>query len=199
MERIARRLAGYLVSAGKLPEEKKEMIRYGLEICISTLGVLISILILSVGLFQKLDGIVFTWFFTSVRLFSGGFHASTYTKCYLCSLTTFVCVAFAAKFLLVNNLWIQWGMIAGCYAWIYSKSPLINPNHPISEEAVHKNKKNLEKVMLLNLILFYFIAGKSLHYGSVAFWTTAFVGITFWMAEKNVEKKIEKIVSKIRR
>lgn len=198
MEKIARRLAEYFVSTGKLPEEKKEIIRYGLEICISTLVVMISILAISIGMFQILDGLVFMIFFTSVRLLSGGYHASTYAGCYFSSLAVFLSVALCAEFLPVNSFWIQGSILVGCYAWIYSKAPHINPNHPLSEETKRKNKKKLAYVMLGNLCLFCVISHLSQHYGTVAFYTTVLVGLTFWIAEYDIENKI-KTIRKIRR
>lgn len=189
-ERLAAQLTKYFRLSVKLSKEEEEIIQYGIEISISTLGVLFSILLISVIWFQKLDGIVFTFFFTSIRLYSGGFHANTYIRCYICSLIAFICTACCTKFISIGSLWVQYIVIVLFYVWIYSKAPQINKNHPISEAVAEKNRKKLKKVMVMNQVLFWIISFVSPHYRCIVFYTTIIMGIMFGIGEINL--KVEK-------
>lgn len=196
METIAKQLTEHFILSGEIPEEKREIIQYGLEISLSTLMVFISILLVSAGLFCNFDGVIFTWFFLTIRLFSGGFHATTHKRCYVCSLMAFVCTAICAKLLPVESFWVQWIGVSICYVWIYSKAPHINPNHPISEAAAQSNKRKLKQVMLVNFILFSVILWKLPHYGIVAFYTTVLVGVMLWITENNGKNYVKILVKR---
>ena len=80
LEKMSMYLANQLYIKGEIAEDKIVIIRYGFEIMISSLFILLSIPLCAIIMFRLSDGIIFLLFFMPVRLFSGGYHAPTY-KC----------------------------------------------------------------------------------------------------------------------
>lgn len=66
-----------------LPTSRRAVYIYGLELFFSTTLAAISILLISFWLEKPISGILFISVFVSLRVFVGGFHASTYRNCFL--------------------------------------------------------------------------------------------------------------------
>lgn len=179
METIAEQLTQRLVLSGKIKESKQDIIRYGFEISISTLLIFVSILILSILFFENYDGIVFTLFFASVRVFSGGLHASTYYRCYILSLSVFCFIAIGAAIFPIYSVCLKMAVILLCYSYIYAKTPRINKNHPISERIAARCKVRVKNITRINFLLILLLSLLNEHYSSVAVYTT--IAVVFFM------------------
>ncbi len=193
MEVLARQLTEKIMLTGNVEDDKKEIIQYGLELCISTLILFFSIQVLSLVLFRKLDATIFTIFFVPLRLFSGGFHASTYLKCYWSSLIIFSVTAVGAERFPVQNIVIKISAIMLGFILVYNKAPHINKNHPISERMVQINRKRLKIAMIINILLFGIVTLWNEHYGMMAFYTIIMVVLLFGLAESRLGSYLEKL------
>lgn len=193
MEALARRLTEKIILTGNVDDDKKEIIQYGLELCISTLILIFSIEVLSIVLFHKLDGIIFMIFFVPIRLFSGGFHASTYLKCYCSSLIIFSVAAVAAETFLIQNTVIKISVIILGFIFVYGRAPHINKNHPLSERMVQSNRKRLKISMIISVLLFGIVFLYNKHYGMMAFYTIVTVVLLFGLAESHLGRCLEKL------
>lgn len=193
MEVLARQLTEKIMLTGNVEDDKKEIIQYGLELCISTLILVFSIQVLSLVFFHKLDGIIFMIFFVPIRLFSGGFHASTYLKCYCSSLVVFSVTAVAAERFLIQNTVIKVSVIILGFIFVYGRAPHINKNHPISERMVQINRKRLKISMIINVLLFGIVFLYNKHYGMMAFYTIVTVVLLFGLAESRLGSYLEKL------
>lgn len=193
MEVLARQLTEKIMLTVSMDENKKEVIQYGMELCMSTLILIFSIELLSLVLFRKLDGIVFMVFFIPIRLFSGGFHASTYLKCYCSSLMVFSITAVAAEKIPVQNAVINISVIILGFIFVYGRAPHINKNHPISERMVQINRKRLKISMIINVLLFGIVFLYNKHYGMMAFYTIVMVVLLFGLAESRLGGYLEKL------
>ena len=63
MEIFAEKLTNLLVLSGKIENNEEDIIKYGIEILISSFLIFISMIVLSIFIFDRYDGIVFTLFF----------------------------------------------------------------------------------------------------------------------------------------
>lgn len=141
--RWAKKLAEYS------DNNREEIYIYGLELIISTVLGLMSILLLSGLLSCLTSGFIFLSIFVPLRLFTGGYHASSYTKCFIISNISYLSV------LLVRNItwkdipiaaWI--GIFIGMSCYIIKYAPVINSAQPINERK-QKRSKIISRYILL--------------------------------------------------
>ena len=113
---------------------------YGAELLFSTALAAFSILLISFLAGRLFSGILFILIFVSLRIFVGGYHASTYRNCFL--LTNGVFLAVLAASTLLDRLEVPMltlGLIPSI-AIVWMLAPIRNPHHPLSKEAYEKNK-----------------------------------------------------------
>ena len=119
---------------------------YGFELLLSTLSSVISILLVS-AIFSILPmAIEFLLVFITLRLFSGGYHAQTYGRCFV--LTNFVFVLVIAVSLLLTNYFPADLRLLTCFILttaatilIFLLAPIRNSNHPLTVERYKRNKR----------------------------------------------------------
>lgn len=123
-----------------LPASHAAIYIYGSELLFSTALATFSILLTSFLVGRLFAGILFILIFVSLRVFVGGYHASTYRNCFL--LTNSVFLAALAASTLLDRLEapiLALGLIPSI-AVIWMLAPIRNPHHPLSKEAYEKNK-----------------------------------------------------------
>lgn len=86
MRNIANNIAALLNANGIIQEDDMDTCRYGLEIFISSLLELTSILFISIFMDNFLETLLFFAAFIPLRVYAGGYHADTQIKCYMVSL-----------------------------------------------------------------------------------------------------------------
>lgn len=138
--KLSRIIADFFIRQKVVPEDQREVYEYGFELSISSvIGILI---VLAIGLVSNRfwESVVFYIVFCFTRLFTGGYHASTYLRCK---------VTFAGA--LVAVLVVDW-LIKGIedYYWfilyLYSLvvvcqfAPVENPNKELTERQKVKCK-----------------------------------------------------------
>lgn len=123
-----------------LPTSRRAVYIYGLELFFSTTLAAISILLISFLMGKPGSGILFILIFVSLRVFAGGFHASTYRNCFLLTNGVFLAACVGAELLekcetptIILSLLLSVSVI-----WILA--PIRNIHHPLSEEAYQNNK-----------------------------------------------------------
>ena len=80
----------------------KEVYIYGIEIILSTLIEMVTILLLAALFSEITEGLIFIGGFFFLRIFSGGYHADTYRKCFLVTIGAFLSILILTEIL--NNL-----------------------------------------------------------------------------------------------
>lgn len=171
-----------------ISESEKDLYIYGYQISLSTLSVLISILSLSLVLNIKY-GFLFLLFFFPIRLFTGGYHACSYFRCFICTNTFFLLTTLIAILLLRLPITIIYfiGCISLLYIW--KSEPILHPNNPLTIEEVESNKKYARIIIFLEFFLLTF----GLYFGyftliSMGTTTTIVVSILISLP-KNKQKK----------
>lgn len=137
-----------------LSEEKRPVFVYGFELSLSTLSSILSIILLSIIFKNVYSSLLFLYIFFFLRLFSGGYHAPTYSRCFI--LTNAI---FAFVYLLSEV--IQWYKpllipfaILSCIS-IFLLSPIRSTKHPLSERLyAQKNKKAARIIVSIDFLLF---------------------------------------------
>ena len=146
INQIASSVSNCWVKKNIISDEYREVYQYGLELMISSFIGVLLISIVGILFFSIVDAIIFIIVFSSVRSRSGGYHADSYLKCNITTLT-----AFTASVLLAYNVPISklsYGLVAIVGFIILSiLSPIENEYKPI-------DKKERPKHKLLSIILF---------------------------------------------
>ena len=122
---------------------------------------MISIISVSMLINKPIYSLFFFLFFFILRLFCGGYHASTYLKCFVTTNLVFISTIILTE--LIIFLQIQWIMpapviISTAIVWIFA--PIRNKNHPCSEETHLKNKiksRSLSSFCMIFFCFFFFL------------------------------------------
>ena len=140
-----------------LSDEERPVYIYGFELLLSTLSSMITIISISIIIDKPSYAMFFLLFFFSLRLFTGGYHAKTYLRCFITTNTLFIITILLTEFILFFQLkWIMAILVIISTAVIWIFSPIKNIHHPCSEESYLKNKKRVHFLSsLYSLILIY--------------------------------------------
>ena len=130
MQRLAQGTAERLVAQGIIREEDAPIYRYGLEAMYSSLLELLSILALAALIGNFWQMVLFFAAFIPLRLYAGGYHASTRLRCFLTSL-----VVYAAFTIMLEIVPVAWfvplafigGAVSFLIIWLFA--PVIHQNH----------------------------------------------------------------------
>lgn len=144
---------------------KEDIYIYGLELIITTVVGLTSILLISYLLFELSSGLIFIIMFVPLRLFTGGYHATTYRKCFAISNCSYLTILIL-KYIMWDNtpseIWIGLLIIASSY--IAASVPVINQAQPISEYKQMRSKRITRYILITEIatIAILFVAHKEL-------------------------------------
>lgn len=130
MQKLAQGTAERLVAQGIIREEDAPIYRYGLEAMYSSLLELLSILTLAALIGNFWQTVLFFAAFIPLRLYAGGYHASTRLRCFLISL-----VVYAAFTIMLEIVPVAWfvplafigGAVSFLIIWLFA--PVIHQNH----------------------------------------------------------------------
>jgi len=156
LTKCANKCVNILYQYQSLPIEDKPVYIYGFELTLSTIVSFVSIIIYSLFTHNLSDPTVFFLSFFVLRLFCGGYHASTFGKCYLLTNSVFVVIS------VTTTLIIDWSYYYFLYSIpiastiiIWCFSPITNKNHPITHRTFLANKKHARRIsiVLLSVIL----------------------------------------------
>lgn len=149
LHEVALKISNGCCKLHKIDDDNKcEIIAYGIEAILSTTLMVSIVLIISaiVGLFKEC--VVFLLAFMSLRIYTGGYHASNYLTCFLLLLIDGTIGSIILYF--GQDIYRIFVPIAGsvAFATIILLSPLVDNNHLLSE----RQKKNSRRKSIYILI-----------------------------------------------
>lgn len=145
----------------KLAPEKRPIFQYGFELITSTLYSIVSILLISIILGDVFSALAFLGIFFFLRLYAGGYHAPTYSKCFVLTNIIYLLVYLVSRVFIayqLTTLAVVITLLSGLLIFVFA--PIRNKNHPISKRVYLKNKViarilvTLETATLTVLIFF---------------------------------------------
>lgn len=130
MQKLAQGTAERLAAQGIIREEDAPIYRYGLEAIYSSLLELLSILALAALIGNFWQTVLFFAAFIPLRLYAGGYHASTRLRCFLTSLVVYA--TFTIMLEIVPAAWFVplafiGGAVSFLIVWLFA--PVIHQNH----------------------------------------------------------------------
>lgn len=158
LQKTSMHLANQLVFNKIISENELEIYQYGFEILFSSLITAISIC-LSASIFDKLSvAILYLAITIPLRTTAGGYHATSYLRCFIFSNLYFLFILFVYQLVLQFTffplIWIS--ILFFSYTFILLNAPIKNRNHPISDTTLKKNQKLLYIFLLIDSLIIIF-------------------------------------------
>lgn len=147
---LSNRLADFLCEKEIIEKEQKPIYKYGIEIIISSM--IGFLLIFTIGLIfgMLIKACIFYMVFVYTRIYTGGYHASSYLKCNMVLLIIYLWVLFFSEMLISSYSIIVHLMILIMYiSSIFGFAPITNANKPMGEDEIKKNRK---KSILISIV-----------------------------------------------
>ena len=139
--RLAKSVATYLLRENIIENEDVETYIYGAEVLLSGILGIINILVVSVLMDSGNRGVLFLLIFIPIRMYIGGYHASSYLTCNICFILIYILTTsvenYVGKWGLESILWIL--VLIGLLI-ILKYAPLENINKRIPQCKVNKYK-----------------------------------------------------------
>ena len=152
---IAARLTDQLYFRCPLDPSKKAIYEYGIQLSLSTLASMCSIVLLGLLFKNPASAFIFLGVFFFLRLFSGGYHAPTYTRCFLLTNSVYLTVVGTSYWIVHFQLYhlLPVIVVASCVV-VMVLSPIRNKHHPLSEKTYRKNRKIAVVLAAIESLLF---------------------------------------------
>ncbi|MCR5636706.1 MAG: accessory gene regulator B family protein [Clostridiales bacterium] len=154
LHRISTKITDTFLSNNQ--EYSKEVYTYGIEIILSSLLGCISVIIISILIGSALEGIIYIAGLSLIRIFAGGYHADTYFKCNIITVSSF-CVSlivhkFCIKTSIINNPIVVIISALFVFTILALYSPVDNDYKPIDEN--DRSKFKIISIIIAFLIFF---------------------------------------------
>lgn len=189
LNRISTKLTIKLLRRINQTDYSYDVYVYGIEIILSTLVEIAVILSLATLFSEILEGVLFIGTFFSLRIFSGGYHAETYQKCFLVTTGAFLCVQIITKIACDLHLEIAIQillLIAGAYIIFYA--PVLNKNQPISKLKEIKNGKMASIITLFQITFIFRIINYNRRLFFISSFTVCLVAAFMFFTNMNIKK-----------
>ena len=193
LEQVSEKAADWLISKGAAKKEDRDIYVYGLELSFSTLFSVFLILVLAIVFSDILYGILFLLCMFTIRFFCGGYHATTYLNCCLCSNSLFLASLGITLFTpewLVLPLTLGICVISGLYVFI--KTPIENDNNPMTEKKLKRNRRISRTIISVQstlIVLGAFLLPQFASYTYMASLATGVVAILMLVAKLQKRRK----------
>lgn len=158
----------FLLSRRKmLDTDNREVYIYAMEVLLLNASILIFAFIISLLYGQIGHFLCFVLFFIPLRVFLGGYHAKKSETCFLMSLTVYAVTMVVMKYNLMlyqNKYMLYVTIVVGLFIMLFSSEE--NPNHPLSEKQLRRNKMLVRLIVLLDFTLLFFFINNEMEIAS---------------------------------
>ena len=148
MTSISERLLGSLIKEDIISAEDREIYLFGIKELFSQIFTYFIMFGIGAALGMLIETIVFTAVYMSLRVYAGGYHASTQLRCYILSFGMLIAALLAIR-------WINVSEIVAVGGIIYFMAPSEHKNKPLSqiEKKIYKKKVG-KRVIVCIMIAF---------------------------------------------
>ena len=151
---ITNRIVQVLINSGIITEESAPIYKYGLNTIFLSVIEVLSILMIACVVGNFLETTLFFLAFIPLRLFAGGWHASTRLRCYLTSLFVYAVFTFLL-YIIPAQYYPRLLLWCGCFAFLVVAiwAPVAHKNHPITRIEYKHYKKISLTVCIIELMI----------------------------------------------
>ncbi len=130
-----KRMTLFFVEKGLFQEEDREVYAYGFELLLSTVLNLLTVLVMAVFFGRIAETLCFLTTFIVMRIFAGGYHASSHLRCFL------ILLAVYSLFLIILAFFggrtvslLSGGLAIISFFLVFLLSPVPDKNKPLTGE-----------------------------------------------------------------
>ena len=154
ISRISSKIAFFFVSNRIIEKDKEEIYSYGLELLISQMISILSVLLIGALIGHFVDVLVFLIVFIPLRTYAGGYHAESHIRCLI------ALVANVAVVIIINTLIAAQHIFALCLAlfipsliFLLAIAPAEHINKPLEPYERKRNKRISVAIFCMEEIL----------------------------------------------
>ena len=158
LEIVAEKITDLLEKQGLVEPDQAEVYVYGMTLMISSTATLLATLLLGFVFHAINNVLVFLLFFVPVRIFSGGYHSSSYLRCFL----TFMLML--GSFIAIQRNLPEEAVLPSIVITslislflIFKFSPVSHPNAPIRESDWFRFKRLSRIICIIEISSIYLI------------------------------------------
>lgn len=151
---LAEKMTDILLQHQVIEGEDCEIYTYGLELIVSNVINLISLLVLTILLGTYIESIVFLVFLIPIRLYAGGYHAKTYFRCNLVFVMIYLLVIGMIQ-ITPTGIMVEIGVLVMCLSGgiIYKFSPVESEYNPLSTDEKNDYAQISRRILGVEMIL----------------------------------------------
>ena len=151
---MSNKICNYLIKLNIIKKEEITIYKYGCELflngCIN-----LFFLVLVGAMFQIIpETIFFLVVFCNIRIYAGGYHATTHSRCIFCTIIGFILLMQIVPYLINAELLLFVLMIIS-FIVIWVLAPISDKNKPLKENEMNRYKKKT-RFLLVNVIFMVF-------------------------------------------
>lgn len=191
VQTISKKITRKLLTKGVIEEQLINVYQYGTELMLSCIFTSGLILVLSCIIDSFLAGVLYLAIYMSLKGTAGGYHASSYGRCFFISISAYVVQTIISKVLSAYAppylFWLGVLFLSGTY--IFCNAPVKNCNHPIGAKALRKNQlraRTLVIFLCVLITLLYFLLQQSYLLNHIVL-TIASIAIFMYIAFRKEE------------
>ncbi len=151
---LTKHIAFILYENGIISKDEEDVYIYGAEVVLMSLATLISCILLGYIFGRLFEIAIFLVSYRLLRNYSGGYHAKTRFRCYLCSISICIIVLTLLNFLPIDlKTHLCWMLMItmDCLLILFAPSQsIINPK---TKDELKICKKKLLRILFLNNVL----------------------------------------------
>lgn len=152
-ERVAAVITDKLESSEIIQPSNKEVCAYGLRQIFSTILNAGTMLLIGILMHMTIEAIVFTISYIPLRIYAGGYHASTPQRCWAISAMMLFISLFTVKIIPEDGFWyVSVSSLFACVL-IFLLSPVEDINKPLDEKEHQVYRFRTMIVMLLEILI----------------------------------------------
>ncbi len=185
MKKIAASLMSYIYKLGFIEEGELDTYIYGMDIFLSSLLEVVSIIVISLAFDNFVETVLFFLAFIPLRIFAGGYHADTRLRCYLISLVVYLVFTFILS--LLNQSTYTIVAVIGIIVSIFSIllfAPVIHQNKKVNNYEIKNYRKFsiiICSVQCIIYLMFTLLSKINIFLISAVLGTVA-VSLSMWIA-----------------
>jgi len=138
---IASKLTSYMIAHGVIPKEDEEIYVFGWTMLLLPVGSCAAILLIGAVFGQLLGSAIFLLFFSLLRSYAGGWHADSFSRCFLTTIALYGCCLLLHLYLPQASWdWAVLALLLMSIFIIFRWAPVDHPHKPFRDGQKQKNK-----------------------------------------------------------
>lgn len=154
MDKISKSVSNILAENGIIQEEDIDKCRYGLEVFLSSVLEMLSVLIISIFVENFMETLFFFVAFVPLRIYAGGYHAETRLRCYVILLVVYALFSFIMK-ITPENVYTLIECFGALFTLIivFAFAPVLHRNKNINDIEIYHYRKISTAIVLIELLV----------------------------------------------